>query len=299
MRVPLCVPESTKKWLSVSGLTLALLGLVFVITRISRYGSQVALPRLGSGTLFLLFALAIAYGIVSLLLASAWCDLLQHFDVKVDTFWAIRVHGLTQLAKYVPGNIFHLAGRQAMGVSAGFPTWPLAKSIALEILMMAGAGSHFILLALPSFSVKISGVQAMFIFLLSLLLTLYVLNRFLGPLLARAFFKYIVFLGFSGLLFVLVACTVLSSWFTFPIVLRIIGVFLLAWFLGLVTPGAPAGAGVRELVLLKLLSPVLGEADLLTAIVFGRIVTVVGDVVYYVIAASIWREAIRRTKQTL
>jgi uncharacterized membrane protein YeaQ/YmgE (transglycosylase-associated protein family) len=47
----------------------------------------------------------------------------------------------------------------------------------------------------------------------------------------------------------------------------ICGAYVVAWLAGLLTPGAPA--------------------DLLTAIVLGRIVTVFGDVVFYLLAVCI------------
>jgi len=45
-------------------------------------------------------------------------------------------------------------------------------------------------------------------------------------------------------------------------------------------PGAPAGVGVRELVLLFLLKNVVAEAELLLAVVLGRLVTVMGDLLF-------------------
>ena len=59
-----------------------------------------------------------------------------------------------------------------------------------------------------------------------------------------------------------------------------IGAYVLAWLAGLVTPGAPAGVGVRELVLLALLKGSVGQTELLLAVLLGRLVTVGGDVAF-------------------
>ena len=59
------------------------------------------------------------------------------------------------------------------------------------------------------------------------------------------------------------------------------GAYVLAWLVGLVTPGAPAGVGIRELVLLFVLKGVIPETDLLLAVVMGRVVTIFGDVLYF------------------
>ena len=80
------------------------------------------------------------------MLAYAWWNLLEQFGASVSKRWAAKIYGLSQLAKYVPGNIFHLAGRQAMGMSAGVGGRILAKSALWElgIILIAGAVFGFL-----------------------------------------------------------------------------------------------------------------------------------------------------------
>ena len=40
-------------------------------------------------------------------------------DIRVRRVWAIRTFGVAQFAKYVPGNVIHLASRQALGLRMG------------------------------------------------------------------------------------------------------------------------------------------------------------------------------------
>jgi uncharacterized membrane protein YbhN (UPF0104 family) len=72
---------------------------------------------------------------------------------------------------------------------------------------------------------------------------------------------------------------------------RFVGAYIVAWLVGLATPGAPAGVGVREVVLYSLLKPFVSDSDLLTAIVLGRMVTVAGDLAYYVVALGMSRRS--------
>ena len=59
-------------------------------------------------------------------------------------------------------------------------------------------------------------------------------------------------------------------------------VFAISWFLGTVTPGAPAGVGVRESVIILLLSVHIGaQASILVSLLM-RMVTLLADVVFYV-----------------
>ena len=58
------------------------------------------------------------------------------------------------------------------------------------------------------------------------------------------------------------------------------GWLALAWLLGYVMPGAPAGVGVRETVLVIGLGPALGEADALVLALAYRFVTVMPRLVF-------------------
>lgn len=86
---------------------------------------------------------------------------------------------------------------------------------------------------------------------------------------------------FVGLLQLLMEENVISS----LQMLTICGAFIVAWLVGLVTPGAPAGIGVRELVLLGLLKGFASESDLLLAILLSRLITVGGDVLFFFFAS--------------
>jgi uncharacterized membrane protein YbhN (UPF0104 family) len=69
--------------------------------------------------------------------------------------------------------------------------------------------------------------------------------------------------------------------------LAVCGAYVLAWVAGFLTPGAPAGVGVREFVLYLLLAQLVGQPDLLAAVVLARMVSVCGDVLFYLGAVGV------------
>ena len=73
------------------------------------------------------------------------------FGANVSLRWVIKVYGTSQLAKYLPGNIFHLVGRHALGMAAGVPTGVLAKSAVWELGLISLSAAIFGALALPFF----------------------------------------------------------------------------------------------------------------------------------------------------
>jgi len=62
------------------------------------------------------------------------------------------------------------------------------------------------------------------------------------------------------------------------------GIFAIAWIAGFVTPGAPAGLGVREAVLVMGLTPIYGSGMAVGLSVTLRIVTTLGDGLAFVAA---------------
>jgi len=58
--------------------------------------------------------------------------------------------------------------------------------------------------------------------------------------------------------------------------------FAIAWVVGFVTPGAPAGIGVREALLMLMLGPGMGTANASLFILALRIATTLGDILCFV-----------------
>jgi uncharacterized membrane protein YbhN (UPF0104 family) len=60
----------------------------------------------------------------------------------------------------------------------------------------------------------------------------------------------------------------------------LLAVVTTAWLLGFVVPGAPAGLGIREVVMIAMLEPSFGEANALLLALLYRITTVGGDAAF-------------------
>ena len=270
-----------KRSLHGAGALLAIAGIIFVAMRLRDQAADIDLTRFNGSAWLTITGLALIYGLSNLLLALAWWDLLDQFGVRPSRRWTIKVYGMSQIAKYVPGNIMHLAGRQALGLAAGLPGWPLAKSTAWELGLIAATGALFGALTLPLLAPGFSTKVALALFLVALGGAATVLWRMIGPPVARALGWYTVFLAISGILFVaLIRLVDANTNGSETLLLPVIGAYVLAWLAGLVTPGAPAGVGVRELVLLALLKGSVGQTELLLAVLLGRLVTVGGDVAF-------------------
>jgi uncharacterized membrane protein YbhN (UPF0104 family) len=273
---------SRKRVLHWIGSSLAVIGIAFVAFRINDYSAEIDLSRFDAMAWAVVLVLAFSYGFANIFLAFAWRNLLQLFGVNTPKLLAVQIYGITQLAKYVPGNIFHLAGRQAMGLAAGIPGWPIAKASLWELIFISIAGVLFGILVLPLYIKAMSVPWATAVFLCVVLTVTVGIQKHVSKESARAMGWYILFLFISGMVFTSVLMMLTTERFFAPSqMLTICGAYILAWLAGLVTPGAPAGVGVRELVLFFLLNSFVIEGDLLLAILIGRLVTVGGDLLFY------------------
>jgi uncharacterized membrane protein YbhN (UPF0104 family) len=66
----------------------------------------------------------------------------------------------------------------------------------------------------------------------------------------------------------------------------LIALFAIAWTAGVITPGAPSGIGIREAVLVAGLSPVASPAGAVLIAGLLRLISVVGDVLFFLVGIS-------------
>ena len=94
------------------------------------------------------------------LLAESWRRLVGWFDeTKTDWRACYRIYAQTQIAKYLPGNVFHVGSRHVMGRQVAMGHVALAGAAVYEILGMLSMGGS---IALISFLVFRSGNQVVF-----------------------------------------------------------------------------------------------------------------------------------------
>jgi glycosyltransferase 2 family protein len=223
------------------------------------------------------------------LLGLAWYYILGHLGLRPGATWSIRVFGITQLGKYIPGNIFHLAGRQALGVARGFDGWRVLRSQVWEQGLLATCGLMFILLA-PTGLWPVDRPQGMFWFFPTVLTGLWLLHKKGYVCLAKAYLLHLTFLFWSGFIFWALLQHLgasLTSRDGLMIAHSVIGAYVVSWLVGLITPGAPAGAGIREFALYYFLSSCVGESTVMTSVLLSRLITIVGDIFFYLAALLI------------
>lgn len=270
----------SRKTLHYIGIALGVAGIAFVVRQLLVYRQQIDLSTIDGTAYATILVLSVVYGTSNLLLSAGWRDILGHLGVECGFGGTVRIYALSQLAKYVPGNIFHLVGRQALGAAAGISHGVLARSTAIELAVIGGCTLLFAALLLPVYWPTGGALSGLLLFILLALSAFVAIRVTLGSRIARSAAWYWLYLIVSGAVFV-GAYLVAGGSVGANEVPVLVGAYVLAWLAGLVTPGAPAGIGVREATLLFLLAGLAPPPVVLLAVVIGRAITVLGDLGFY------------------
>ncbi|MGC8711548.1 MAG: lysylphosphatidylglycerol synthase domain-containing protein [Leptodesmis sp.] len=226
----------------------------------------------------------------------------RDFQQLVPWAWIIQAYLQTNIAKYLPGNIWHYYGRVQAATQAGASLEAATVSVLLEPLLMAAAA---LLVAVFSSQAIVSqygflSLLLHWLILVGILLALHpkVLNLLIRKL-AKAkqkatpvlksvatpvslnHYPWMALLGELGFLLLrgggfLLTFQALSS-FTSSQVPVLFSAFSLAWLLGLVVPGAPGGMGVFEATVISLLGREFPSGLLLGVVALYRLVSVASE----------------------
>lgn len=259
------------------GRIIVALGLLFLAFRIKKHFGQIGFD---AAHLPIIAFAAAAYGAAGLALAVGWLSILRSMGQNLSFCWSVQSYGISQIAKYVPGNVFHVVSRHIQGAGAGVPHAVLLKAAGLDIFLLVIAGAC---LASGVILIPVAGdVVGAFIYnIVAFFFVIIGIIVIFGKQSALALLYYMAFLFVAGVLFVMISCVFYTGSAGLANSYVVFSAYTASWLLGIVTPGAPAGLGVREAAVLVLMDGVLPDEDVLAAVLLFRIVTVMGDGVFF------------------
>lgn len=268
------------KYANLIGSLLSVVALIFVYFRFKSYINNISLSYINTKNISLLIILIISYFLFNNLLAGAWYKLLIFYKQNISFKTAKNIFGISQINKYIPGNIFQFAGRQFLGLAQGLDGKVLLQSSVWEIGLLSLAGLLYSFICVGLY-LKINYYLIFTIFTIALIVS-FIITLKISYSIFNAFVFYILFTFGAGILFSILLITISSNFeLNFQNLIFIITAYILAWLIGMLTPGAPAGIGVREVILLFLTNGMIPEAELLVVITLGRLMTITGDFIFY------------------
>lgn len=287
-------------------LCLVLLALAFLLREVLAGGIDHLLAALAGLHVVVVLLAASIYGASLAILGYAWgrCAARLAGEGASCIGPALRIYALTTLAKYLPGNVFHYAGRQLAAVRCSWPQRAVAQATLYEIVLHVAVVGTMMLVLLPMVELPaevtaggrslLAGHDGVLLFAALLLLAVAAvacrrpLRRMIEEIkgaLPSLLLLQTAFFVISLLMHLWLASSM--SLLTNGDIALFAVAFLAAWLAGFVVPGAPGGLGVREAVLVAFLSAYLPTADVLAFAVASRLVTTLGEVVF-AIGASLF-----------
>lgn len=227
--------------------------------------------------------LAIALGVTlfaHIFAGYVWSWILRFLSYPATGAWGAQTYLKTNIAKYLPGNVWHFYGRINAAKQVGIAIAPATLSLLLESLLMAAAACFFAILGFHSWMqlgvaiVILIGIHPFF-----LNLVLKRLNKSDPIKLKRYPLLPLIgefgFLGLRSIGFVLIFLALRPiNGSQLPL---LISGFAWAWLLGFVIPGLPGGVGVFEAIAIAILSQAFPSGQVLGAVALYRFVNTLAE----------------------
>jgi uncharacterized membrane protein YbhN (UPF0104 family) len=277
-------------------LTVLLLGVLVAAFALALAGSWDDVARhlrdQDAGVLLAALALCVAATVMSLLL---WRGVLAVLGSPVPVLAGGRIFFIAQLGKYVPGSVWPVVVQMRLGHEAGIPRQRTGLAFVLTLGLSLVWGLILSLLALPAVLTDGDAHLGWFVLLLpfaAVLLVPTVINALLDRMLqvlsrpgleqplagrsiaAASAWTIALWVVFGLHVWVLATGLGAEPLDTLPVA---IGGFALAFSIGPLLVVLPAGAGVREAVLVLVLGSVLDTAEATAVALTSRVLLMLTD----------------------
>ncbi len=233
------------------------------------------------------------------------------------------IYSKSNLAKYLPGNIMHYAGRNLLGGMLGLEHIDIALATAGELVIsLVAAFIISIVMSAPhlpqliliirenrSYSLVFCGMVLLGAVVVCVLW--YALHRkksIRGKFVQWASkdgiltslkvlgFEVLSLFVFGGINFIIYMQILgVNIRISYTMIFTIFGLMVMSWMIGFIVPGAPGGIGIRETAMVVLLAPVLGKDQVALGAVLLRAANIAGDLIMFACSLAWMRSYSNKT----
>jgi hypothetical protein len=296
-----------------AGTLLVIISLIYVFNSLSALSEDIQILENDPKIISLILLISLIYGASQFLLSEAWLQILSVLGTNnLNRQTIYQIYGKTQLAKYLPGNVFHYAGRIALAKKTGVHLHHAIPSLVIEVFgLVSGAlilTCFLVNQIYQALQLELFRLPLLIAFCIVLVIVFIAYKKYCGrinqklflQLLTKKFhllsilFLYLFFFLISGLILL-----VMLQWFNQSLdtitPFEIIGISCAAWITGYITPGAPGGIGIREATLVLMLTPVSGPVLSALIAVIIRIISVLGDIFFWLFTVLNAKRSVLKT----
>jgi hypothetical protein len=228
----------------------------------------------------------------------------------VDLRLALAVYTESNVYKYIPGSVMYVAGRNRLAIEVDELTHGkvVLSTIIEGVFFIFSVIVIAIIFAFDHFTTYIMQMDIVITVLLVLgtlvvavTAIIYICRHRIGGKIKQMTDSIETIswqiiakrLGFSLTIMFIYSLTFLFTLMlmgqevTFDMGVALIGLYLLAWLAGFITPGVPSGIGIRELVMIMFMGDYISVGIIAATMVMHRVLTVIGDLAAFVFAKGL------------
>lgn len=218
----------------------------------------------------------------------------------------ISIYVKSNLMKYVPGNVFQYVGRNELALKQNISHVKVATATLLDVMMTVLSaffislfflydyiwrfivhyvnGWVIILLAISLFII----CYLAFLFFKEKILTFLSNNQSIYKkknmfILIKCFLYYVIVMLISSLMYMLVFTFILDQHISTTLFLKLFSAYTLSWLVGFITPGAPAGIGIKEAVMVGVTGGLVDQSMIALSMIILRILATLSDVLAFLV----------------
>ncbi len=301
--------DMIKSKYKIIGILLTIISFIYIFYIILNYRFDTISFRKYSIFLLLLTLFIISIiSIISLIISSfSWKYILEFLSQKkIKTKEIINVYLKSNISKYLPGNVMQFAARNFLGKKFDWDQKQIAYSSVIEIILST-LFTLFVLIVFFILNGKADLYRLSYIinynytylfFSLSVLIIIGLLiwsikkktilifktnYKEIKKLLIKCFFVYILNFIISSSVIIVTFYFFTNISLSISNIIAITEASILAYFIGFIAIGSPAGIGVRESIMIILLLPICNPASILIPLAILRLTGIIGDVLAYFI----------------
>jgi len=216
----------------------------------------------------------------------AWHLMLQNYAAHPLTYKTSYYNfAKTEIAKYLPGNLFHFVGRQALASNIGITQKEMAKiSILFSFLLLAATVFSstfcaFLSSDIPLYILIFMGVS----FIIILAIIYYTYPSF--PIKEKIKMNLILALSIAlqGIMLGIIISVQTGS-MPMGLFCKVVGIYIISWLVGFATPGASGGLGIREgtfIAIATLLHLHIDSQIIIFSVLLVRLINIITDAIIY------------------
>lgn len=297
-----------KNILNIIGYIIVVLSFLYIINSFRKLDINLLKENINFFWIPWITILIIVYAVTVFLYSLSWKYIIEIFsEVKLSIRFISSIYLKANVAKYLPGNVFHFAGRHMLVRKKGVKDKDLVFSNIMEIICLLIFSGIIIFIGFVSGIITIPEIIKEKINLYFLIIAgivflilvigyiiymkikkktinwkLFVKKKSILNILKITLLYFFIFI-ILGLVLYSVTLIVLNIDLNINDIIFVICSFSLAWVLGYIVPGAPGGLGIREAVIIIMLSSKFTETGALLSSVILRGITILGDVLGFFI----------------